>query len=413
MLEAHSGSTLAALDPADPAFRADPFPAFRRLRREDPVHHCEAVGGWVLTRYVDVLATLRDPRLSADRITPFFESLSEEQRTETRELGDSLRKWTVFSDPPQHTRLRSLFNKAFTSRAVERLRAGIEQVVHDLLAPAAARGRIDLIAEFAYPLPAVVICEMIGLDREDIDRIKVWSAAIEAFLGLAKKPKDVYDTARRNVGEMADHFRRVVDDHRRRPREDILSSLIAATEGEERLSQDELIATCMMLVFAAHTTTTHLIGNGAVALLRHPGSLAALRADLAPAAIARAVEELLRYDGPVQVARRVVREPIEIGERKLAPGDIVFPMLNAANRDPDQFPEPERLDLARANNRHIAFGYGPHFCPGAPLARMEGQIALTAILGTFDDIRLAEPVDWIESFGFRGLKALPLEFRAA
>jgi cytochrome P450 len=401
------------LDPGNAAFRADPFPVFHRLRLEDPVHRSQAVGGWVLTRYADVQTILRDPSLSSDRITPFFDDLAPEQRAETKELGDSLRKWTVFSDPPQHTRLRALFNKAFTSRAIERLRPGIEQVVHDLLTPALARGHIDLIAEFAYPLPAVVICEMIGLPREDIDNIKVWSAAIEAFLGLAKKPKEIYDSARRNVAEMADHFHRIVDEHRRRPREDILTDLIAASEGGERLTQDELIATCTMLVFAAHTTTTHLIGNGMIALLRHPEVLTALRGDLTPATIARAVEEFLRYDGPVQVARRVVRQSIEIGGRRLSPGDIVFPMLNAANRDPAQFPDPDRLDVTRANNRHIAFGYGAHFCPGAPLARMEGQIAFAAILPALDNVRLAGPVDWIESFGFRGLKALPLEFRAA
>lgn len=409
---AHETPTLTPLDPTNAAFRADPFPVFRRLRLEDPVHRSEAVGGWVLTRYADVQNVLRDARLSSDRITPFFDNLDPEQRTATRELGDFLRKWAVFSDPPQHTRLRALFNKAFTSRAIERLRPGIEQIVRDLLAPALARGEIDLIAEFAYPLPAVVICEMIGLPREDIDRIKIWSGAIEAFLGLARKPKEVYDSAGRNVAEMAAHFHRTVDEHRRRPREDILSDLIAASEGAERLTQEELIATCMMLVFAAHTTTTHLIGNGMIALLRHPDILAALRNALTPATIACAVEELLRYDGPVQVARRVIREPIEIRGRRLARGDIVFPMLNAANRDPEQFPDPDRLDLARANNRHIAFGYGSHFCPGAPLARLEAQIAFAALLPALDDARLAGPIEWIESFGFRGLKALPIEFRA-
>jgi cytochrome P450 len=401
------------LDPGNPEFRADPFPTFRRLREEEPVHWSDAVGGWVLTRYSDVQAILRDTRLSSDRITPFFDSLSQQQRAGMKSLSDSLRKWTVFSDPPQHTRLRALFNKAFTSRSIERLRGGIEQIVQDLLAPALARGKIDLIADFAYPLPAVVICDMIGLPREDIAHIRIWSAAIEAFLGLARKPEEVYETARHNVEEMTGYFHRLIDEHRRRARDDILSDLIAASEGGERLSQDELIATCMMLVFAAHTTTTHLIGNGMLAFLRHPEALAALRNDLAPAKLATAVEELLRYDGPVQVARRVVREPMEIGGTQLSPGDIVFPMLNAANRDPEQFPEPDRLDLTRTDNRHIAFGYGAHFCPGAPLARMEGQIAFKAILSALEDIQLIAGVDWIESFGFRGLKALPLKFRTA
>jgi cytochrome P450 len=404
-------SLATTVDPHNDEFRCDPFPVFARLRRRDPVHWSDIVGGWVLTRYADVVATLRDPRLSSDRITPFFDGLQPEQRPAMEQLVTSLRSWAVFSDPPQHTRLRKLFNKAFTSRAVDGLRAGIERTVHNLFQPALRRGQIDLIGEFAYPLPALVICEMIGLPLSDIDNIKIWSGAIEPFLGLATKPQHVYDDAHHNVAEMTDHFRTIVDGHRQRPREDILSGLIAASDGGDHLTEDELIATCMMLVFAAHTTTTHLIGNGMVALLRHPDALASLATDPSPDAVSRAVEEMLRYDGPVQVARRVVREPIEIGGRRLARGDLVFPMLNAANRDPEQFAEPDRFDIVRDENRHIAFGFGAHFCPGAPLARMEAQIAFTEILRAVDEIRLAGPIDWIESFGFRGVKALPLEFR--
>jgi cytochrome P450 len=404
-------SLATTLDPHNDEFRCDPFPVFARLRRQDPVHWSDIVGGWVLTRYADVVATLRDPGLSSDRITPFFDGLQPEQRPAMEQLVTSLRSWAVFSNPPQHTRLRNLFNKAFTSRAVEGLRAGIERIVHDLFQPALRRGQIDLIGEFAYPLPALVICEMIGLPLSDIDNIKIWSGAIEPFLGLATKPQHVYDDARHNVAEMTDHFRTIVNGHRQRPRQDILSGLIAASDGGDHLTEDELIATCMMLVFAAHTTTTHLIGNGMVALLRHPDALASLATDPSPEEVSRAVEEILRYDGPVQVARRVVREPIEIGGRRLASGDLVFPMLNAANRDPEQFAEPDRFDIMRSENRHIAFGFGAHFCPGAPLARMEAQIAFTEILRAIDEIRLAGPIEWIESFGFRGVKALRLEFR--
>jgi cytochrome P450 len=405
-------SVATALDPQNEEFRSDPFPVFARLRREDPVHWSDAVGGWVLTRYADVVATQRDPRLSADRITPFFNGLLPEQRPAMQQLVTSLRSWAVFSDPPNHTRLRKLFNKAFTARAIAGLGAGIERIVHDLLAPALRRGHIDLIGEFAYPLPALVICEMIGLPCSDIDKIKIWSAAIEPFLGLATKPQHVYDEARRNVAEMTEHFRTIVDGHRQRPGQDILSGLIAASDGGDHLTEDELIATCMMLVFAAHTTTTHLIGNGMLALLRHPEALASLTANPSQEAVNLAVEEMLRYDGPVQVARRVVREPIEVGGRCLAGGELVFPMLNAANRDPEQFAEPDRFDITRRENRHVAFGFGAHFCPGGPLVRMEAQIAFTVILRAVNEIRLADPVEWIESFGFRGVKALPLEFRA-
>jgi cytochrome P450 len=412
MTVSRQASLAAMLDPQDDEFRSDPFPVFDRLRREDPVHWSDILGGWVLTRYADVVATQRDPRLSADRISPFFDGLLPEQRCEMQQLSTSLRSWAVFSDPPQHTRLRKLFNKAFTARAIGNLATGIERIVHDLFAPTLWRGHIDLIGEFSYPLPALVICEMIGLPLSDIDNIKNWSGAIETFLGLATKPQHAYDEARRNVVEMTDHFRAIVDEHRARPRQDILSGLIAASDGGDQLTEDELIATCMMLVFAAHTTTTHLIGNGMLALLRHPEALASLIADPSQEPVNRAVEEMLRYDGPVQVARRVVREPIEVAGRRLAGGDLVFPMLNAANRDPEQFDEPDRLDITRRENRHIAFGFGAHFCPGAPLARMEAQIAFTVILRSIHEIRLADEVEWIESFGFRGVKALPLEFRA-
>lgn len=400
------------LDPADREFRADPFPTFAQLRQDDPVHWSEVLGGWVLTRYADVVTTQRDPRLSSDRISPFFEALHPEQRPGMAPLVASLRSWAVFSDPPRHTRLRKLFTKAFTARAIAGLETGIDRIVHDLLAPALRRGHVDLIAEFSYPLPALVICEMIGLPVSDVDAIKVWSAAIEPFLGLASKPQHVYDEARRNVAEMTEHLRTVVDERRSRPRQDLLSGLIAASEDGDQLTEDELIATCMMLVFAAHTTTTHLVGNGMLALLRHPEVLGALIADPCRDAVSRAVEEMLRYDGPVQVARRVVREPIDVGGRPLATGDLVYPMLNAANRDPEQFPEPDRFDITRSDNRHIAFGFGAHFCPGAPLARMEAQLAFTVLLKSVREIRLAGPVEWIESFGFRGVKALPLELRA-
>jgi len=397
------------LDPDDSSFRADPFPVFARLRSEDPVHWSDVVGGWVLTRYADVLAILRDRRCSADRITPFFDELPAERRDQMRALGQLLRKWAVFSDPPQHGRLRSLFNTAFTSRAIDNLRADIESTVEELIAPAQARGDIELMSEFAYPLPALVICSMIGLPHAYLEKIKSWSTAIEAFLGLARKPAEAYDAALGNVTDMANHLRAVIDDHRDIPREDILSRLIEASADGERLSQDELVATCMMLVFAAHTTTTHLIGNGLLALLRQPEAMTMLRADTSPASVARAVEELLRYDGPVQVARRVAVETIELAGRRIRPGDMVFPMLNAANRDPAQFAEPDRLDLARSDNRHIAFGFGPHFCAGAPLARMEAQIALTAVVTKFRDLQIAGPIQWIDSFGFRGLKSFRLD----
>ncbi|HEU4405581.1 MAG TPA: cytochrome P450 [Polyangiaceae bacterium] len=399
-------------DPARPEVRADPFPVFRELREKSPVFFCEPLGGWMLTRYDDCVAALREPRLSSDRITPFIANLPPEKREQMGELWRTLRSWTVFSDPPDHTRIRGLFNKAFTQRAIAHLRGRVEACVDELLARRPG-GEIELIGDFAYPLPAMVICDMLGLGRDDLERIQAWSDAISTFIGLPKKPSESYYAAARGVAAMNEYFREAVAARRASPGDDLLSQLMAASEGGDRLTQDELVATCALLLFAAHSTTTHLLGNGALALLRNRDQLELLRAD--PALVDSAVEELLRYDGPIQTIRRVVKEPLEFRGARFAAGDLVFPMLNAANRDPAEFPDPERLDVRRAPNRHIGFGFGIHFCPGAPLARMEGQIAFRALLRRSDRFELAEgrEVRWLEWFGVRGLRELHLRIAPA
>jgi cytochrome P450 len=399
-------------DPRLPEHLADPFPVFAELRERDPVHWNAVLGGWVLTRYADVKTVLHDRRFSADRITPFRDHLAPDRREGVAELLRMLGLWAVFNDPPEHTRRRALLNKAFTSRAVEALRPTIARIVDHLLDRIAGRGAVDLIADFAYPLPATVIAGMIGVPASDLEFFKEWSDDIAAFVGSALATPDKRARAQRGVLAMTEYFRRMVAEHRARPREDIMSGLIAAEEAGSVLSEDEIVASCVLLLFAGHETTTNLIGNGMLALLRHPAEQARLSAD--PALAAAAVEEMLRYDGPTQAMTRIAREAVELGGRRLREGDRVFALLNAANRDPTVFAAPDRFDLARGETRHLSFGWGGHFCLGAPLARLEGQIGVAGLVGRLGGLALAEAEPpWNDSFVLRGLRSLPVVFDPA
>jgi len=401
-----------AYDPRRPEVLADPYPVLRHLQDEDPVHWSEILGGWVLTRYDDVKAVLGDPRLSSDRITPFVNHYTKGGGGELGELGRLVGLWAVFTDPPTHTRLRGLMNRAFTSRAVEQLRPRIADIVAELLEAVQPRGRMDVIHDFAYPLPITVIAEMIGVPREDREAFKVWSDELAAFIGSALATPDKYERAARAIAAMAEYFRRMIPARRAIPCEDIMSALVAAQERDDPFGEDELVASCILLLFAGHETTTNLIGNGVLALLRHPAQARALRDHAA--LTGSAVEEILRYDGPTPAMVRVAVEDIGLRGRTIRRGDRIFTMINAANRDPRQFAEPDRLDLARANNRHIAFGYGIHFCLGAPLARLEAQIALPALLRALGEPALdIGELTWLDSLVFRGVKSLPVTFPAA
>jgi cytochrome P450 len=393
-------------NPLLPEFVADPFPTYHRLQEEDPVHWSSILNGWLLTRYSDVMAVLRDPDMSADRITPFTSSVPEEMPPLYRLLS----LWPIFTDPPKHTRLRNLFNKAFTQSAIERLRVHIQSVVNDLIGATQDSGEMDIIRDLAYPLPAIVIAEMIGVPKQDIGKVKNWSSLLAAFLTSANRTPDKYASAQNSILEAAEYLRTIVAEHREHPREDIMSGLIAAEERGDFLSEDELVATSMLLLFAGHETTTNLIGNGILALLRNQEQLHILKHD--PSLIQTAVEELLRYDGPVQAMRRIAMKDVEIDGRQIKRGQSVFMAINAANRDPRHFSEPDRLDIRRKENRHVAFGFGIHFCIGASLARLEGQIAINTLLQHARDLKLrTESVEWIESFSFHALQSLPVSLR--
>jgi pimeloyl-[acyl-carrier protein] synthase len=391
-------------NPMAPEFVADPYPMYHRLRAEDPVHH-SPLGFWVLTRYPDVMAMLRDPRLIKEPIAAFVAARF--GMAVPPGLGLSM----LDRDPPDHTRLRGLVSKAFTPRALERLRPEIQQIVDGLLDEVGARGSMDLIEEFAYPLPVRVICEMLGVPVKHHERFKAWGLDIARGLDAIMLPPDS-EVGKRSVSgrrALAEYFRELIAERRAAPRDDMLSALIAAEEAGDKLSEEELLATCILLLVAGHETTVNLIGNGTLALLRHPDQLRKLREN--PGLIGTAVEELLRFDGPVQRTARIPSEDITIGGQTIGKGEMVMPFLGAADRDPTQFPDPDRLDITRADNRHIAFGMGIHFCLGAPLARMEGQIAINTLLARLPKVALAtDRPQFRQSLTLRGLQALPVSF---
>jgi cytochrome P450 len=398
-------------NPFAPDVHVNPYPMYERLRGEDPVHWSAMMEVWVLTRYDDMVPVLTDNRWSADRRQARNRFAAEAQRRQ-EEFGPFGRTQTMLTaDPPLHTRLRRLVSKAFTPRMVEGLRPRIQQLVDELLDGVQARGRMDVIRDLAYPLPVIVISEMLGVPPEDRDRFKHWSDEIIGALNGPFAPEETLQRARASANELAAYMHGVIEERRREPRDDLMSGLIAAEEQGQILSEDEMLATAMLLLVAGNETTTNLIGNGMLALLRNPDQMRLLRDD--PSLIPTAVEELLRYDGPVQGTGRVATEPMEIDGHTIETGTAVLCMLAAANRDPAQFERPDELDVRRHPNEHLAFGDGIHFCLGAPLARAEGQIAFQSMIERLRDPRLeTEDLRWGGTFILRGLTNLPIAFES-
>jgi len=393
-----------------PAFFADPYPTYHALRDHGPVYQDGHT--WFVTRHAHIKAVAHDPRLRKGPVTQaLVAGLTPAVREAAAPFSDSIARNMLRVDPPDHTRLRGLASKAFTPRTVETLRPRIERLVGELLDAVAPAGRMDAIRDFAYPLPAIVIMEMLGIPPEDRDTFKTWSDDQMAFLG-GRFPGDPLAPARR-AGDstlvMNDYLRGLIAERRRAPRPDLISAMVAVEEQGDRLSEPELVATAALLLVAGHETTTNLIGNGLLALLRHPQELQRLRDE--PSILPLAVEELLRYDGPVQFVNRIPFEEIEIGGVTIPAGDTVMLVIAAANRDPARFPDPDRLDLARRPNDHLGFGFDRHFCLGAHLARVETEIALGALLTRFPDLALAaETLAWQPNPLIRGLRALPIRF---
>ena len=399
------------LDLSRPEVRADPYPLFRRLREEEPVHWSERLSGWVLTRYADVRAALNDPRLSADRITPFVDHMAGSAAAPVGDLARALGLWAVFRDPPDHTRLRAAMGRAFVPGRVERLGPAIEQLVDRFIARVAGRGEMEVIGDLANPLPVAVIGTLLGVPAADFARLKAWSDELATVVGTSLDMPDKHARAARSWRTMRDYFVQLIETRRPAPPQDALGDMIRARHEDERLDDAELVANAVLLLFAGHETTTNLIANAILALVRNPAALRTLVR--APELIASAVEEFLRYDGPVQALTRIARAQVELGGQRIAAGERLVLILNAANRDPAQFPAPDRLDLAREPNRHIAFGYGIHFCLGAPLARLEAKIALSRLAARLPELALAESrLEWLDSLVFRGMRSLKVSFKA-
>jgi cytochrome P450 len=393
------------------ARKDDPHPIYHALRAEEPVHWSDQLRGWVLTRYADCVHLLRSPDFSADRVTPFLRELPPATRTRLEPLAKFLKPWILVLDPPDHTRIRGLMNRAFSAKAVEALRPRIGKLVDEFLAARTDDHSMDLIAELAYPLPATVIADMLGVPAADRDRFKAWSDDVAAFVGSFSLDPAVLERVLVSVGHLDRYFRERIAERRKRPAEDLLSVLIAGSDGGARLNDEELVANCAFLLFAGHETTTNLIGNGLLWLLRNPEAYARLRAQ--PALVPNAVEEILRYDPPIDRISRIAKVETRIAGQPIRAGERVIALTAAANRDPEQFHEPDRFDVARAENRHLGFGLGAHFCIGGPLARVEGQEVLARMLLRFRDLSLEpHPLEWADTLGFRGVHKLRLRLQA-
>jgi cytochrome P450 len=390
-----------------PDMLADPYPAYHRLRATDPVHWHEPFGAWILTRYDDVVAAFHDLRLSSERAEP-LQALA--AGPELLSFFSYLASRMDFKDPPAHLRLRGLVSKAFTPHVIEALGPHIQTLVDQFLDRVQGQGGMDVIGDLAFPLPGTVIGELLGVPSADRDQLKRWS---DIFVGFFKTvpsetTREEYRRSYEAAIELGDYYRSVIAG-RRGDERGLLGALRRAEEGGTRLTEEELSANATLLLHAGHETTTNLIGNGLLALIRNPDQLHKLRQE--PGLIPSAVEELLRFDSPVQFTYRRAREDFQIDGKPLRRGQIVHLVLGAANRDPAQFPDPDRLDITRSPNHHVSFGYGHHFCLGAPLARLEAQIAIRTLVQRFPALRLGdETLEYQNNFVLRGLKALPVVF---
>ena len=401
---------MADFNPFDPRLRTNPYEVYRELREEAPIFWSPMMQVWVLTRYDDVLTALKDhANFSSERLranNPLVQAL-ESQRLASGPLGTT--PTMLSTDPPAHTRMRSLVNKAFTPRQVERIRPQMVEIAEGLLDALPEPGKVDVVADFSIPFPIIVIAAMLGVPATDRERFKAWSTDIAGSLGGPFQPPDVIDRSVQASNEIADYFRDQIAARRSEPRDDLLSALAAAEEEGDLLTEDELIATCILLLVAGNETTTNLIGSGMVTLLQNPDERRKLQAN--PSLMASAVEEMLRYEPAAQMTSRIANEGAGMGGVRFEPGQVILPVIAAANRDPAHFPEPDRFDIQRHPNRHLAFGQGIHYCLGAPLAVAEARIAFDALLRRLPEPQAAfEAPDWGQSFILRGPKSLPVVY---
>jgi len=403
---ATSDASLSLVRLLEPDVLANPYPLYRKLRTEDPVHWDRFLHTWVVTRYPDVLHVLHS--FSAER-TPTPEQLTAMGLSGLNPIARVMVKQMLFMDAPAHTRLRGLASVAFTPQRVRILRSHIQEIADDLLDRVQTRERMDVIADFAAPMPAIVTAEMLGVPTDDHVNLKKWSADFAEMLGNFQHNPDRIPRVLESTNNLTTYFQNAISQSREHPREGLIHSFMTAEIDGDRLTEEEIVANCIVTLVGGQETTTNLIGNGLLTLLRNPEQLAQLRDN--PDLIPSAVEELLRYESPSQHTGRIAREDVEIGDRQIRKGQAVMAIMAAANRDPERFPDPDQLILDRADNKHVAFGWSSHFCFGAPLARMEAQIAFETLLGRLPNVQLVPgPLAWRDNSGLRGLTALPISF---
>ena len=384
-----------AYNPVSEEVARDPYAVYRRLRDRDPVHRMRLVDAWILTRYEDADAMLRDHARFSN---------------EDRRFHDAGLTTLLDIDPPDHTRLRALVARAFTPRSVRSWHGRVQAIADRLLDAAAGQDRFDVISALGYPLPVTVIAEMLGVPPEDMDRFEGWSNDIALIVEPILTPAQI-EGVRQATEELFAYFETIVEARRREPRDDLVSALLAAEEEGDKLSREELLSTMLLILVAGNETTRNLIGNGMLALLAHPDQLQRLRDE--PSLLEPAVDELLRYDSPVQLDGRVAREDVELGGKRLRTGEKVIALIGAANRDPAAFANPDALDIARSQKSHLSFGRGIHYCLGASLAVLEAQIAFRGLLDRFPSIRLAAEPRYRDGIVLRGVESLWIEVDCA
>jgi cytochrome P450 len=398
-------------DILSPAFFADPYPTLQRMREEDPVFWHPLLKSWVLTRYADIQRVLRDSKseFSNSKVEQYGLGAPESVRDKLEVFNTFVSSWVAFMDPPNHTRLRALIAKAFTVQAVERLRPRIQHAVDDLLAAVRRRGRMDVVADFAAQLPMIVFSELMGIPREDGERLREDALTVMSLFGAGIATADGVESAYRGVMSYYEYFNAHIAARRSRSTEDLLSKLVEARVDGAGMTDTELVAMCVTLFLASQETTLYMVANAVNTLARHPEQAQRLREE--PRLIDGALEELMRYDSPTfGTFRRAVVAITDLPGGTIPAGDYVLSVICSANRDGHRFPDPDRFDIERQDTRHLSFSSGIHTCPGAALSRLEGRIAIQTLLQTFSELRLEgdAPLEWVPSMMVRGFKSLPL-----
>lgn len=400
------------IDFSDPDVQANPYPILRDLQENSPVFWNG--NAWLISRYEDVVALFTDPRMSSQRIDATFAVLPPDVQQELQPLREVLGDRMLLSDPPKHTRLRTLVMKAFSAKAAAGRRDRIQMFCDRFLGPVVERGQMDVMAGFATPLPGWTIADTLGIPQDRQDDFTRWArdqVLIYDRLGTMGDRVAIMRRGQHSMLEMKEYLETIIEQRRREPREDLLTELVHAEEAGDQLSTNEMVVMVVAILIGGNNSTAHLIGNSILTLIRHPEARERLRAE--PDLIRPAIEEVMRYESPVQTTSRVALEPVELGGQTIQPGDNVNLMIAAANRDPAQFDDPDTFVIDRRPNRHLTFAHGPHFCLGSALARNVAQIAVQSVIQRCDDLQLvSDEIKWAPGFAFRHASTLPVTFQA-